>query len=67
MGIPTLTITTTSFAGLIMDILKEQGVPKIAMVVVEHPIAGHSTEGIRKKMDGVFPEIMKIAVKWNPE
>ena len=40
-------------------VAKDQGVPQMCLVVVEHPIAGHNLEGIRKKMDGVFPEIMK--------
>jgi len=48
------------------SIAKEQGVPEMCLVVVEHPIAGHNLEGIRKKMDGVFPELMKVATKWRP-
>jgi len=47
-------------------IAKEQGAPEMCLVVVEHPIAGHNLEGIRKKMDGVFFEVMKVATKWRP-
>jgi len=47
-------------------VAKEQGAPEMCLVVVEHPIAGHNLEGIRKKMDGVFPEVMKVATKWRP-
>jgi len=36
-------------------------------VVVEHPIAGHNAEGIRKKADGAFPDILRAATKWQPE
>lgn len=38
----------------------------MALVVVEHPIAGHNLEGIRKKADAAFPEIMKATTKWQP-
>lgn len=38
----------------------------MALVVVEHPIAGHNLEGIRKKVDAAFPEILKAAMKWQP-
>jgi len=44
----------------------DQGVPEMALVVVEHPIAGHNLEGIRKKADAAFPEIMMAATKWQP-
>lgn len=66
MGIPTVSITTTSFVNLFKDTLKEQGVPEVSLVVVAHPIAGHNQEGIRKKMDGDFPQIMKAATQWQP-
>jgi hypothetical protein len=46
--------------------IKEQSVSDMCLVVVEHPIAGHNTEGIRKKMDGVYPEILQAATKWRP-
>jgi len=38
----------------------------MALVVVEHPIAGHNPEGIRKKVDAAFPDILKAATKWQP-
>ena len=38
----------------------------MALVIVEHPIAGHNLEGIRKKVDGDFPDILKAATKWQP-
>jgi hypothetical protein len=34
--------------------------------VVEHPIAGHNLEGIRKKADSAFADILKTATKWQP-
>jgi hypothetical protein len=47
-------------------VMKDQGVSEMCLVVVEHPIAGHNQEGIRKKMDGVYPEILQAATKWRP-
>lgn len=38
----------------------------MALVVVEHPIAGHSLEGIQKKVDAAFADIMKAATNWRP-
>jgi hypothetical protein len=65
-GIPTVTVVTTAFEEMIRSLMKEQGVPEMALVVVEHPIAGHSLEGIRKKVDQAFPEILRAVTKWQP-
>ncbi len=46
--------------------MKDQGVSEMALVVVEHPIAGHSLDGIRKKVDTAFPVILKAATQWQP-
>lgn len=46
--------------------MKEQGIPGMAVVVSEHPIAGHGLEGIRKKVEKDFPSIMKAAAQWQP-
>jgi len=65
-GIPTVTIVTSAFLEMITKSIKEQGVSEMALVVVEHPIAGHNLEGIRKKADAAFPDILKAATKWQP-
>jgi len=46
--------------------MKDQGVSEMALVVEEHPIAGHNLEGIRKKVDAAFPAILKAATQWQP-
>jgi len=46
--------------------LKEQGVSEMALVIVEHPIAGHNLKGIQKIAETAFPEIIKAATKWQP-
>jgi len=65
-GIPTVTVVTTAFEEMIGLLMKDQGVSEMALVVVEHPIAGHSLDGIRKKVDTAFPVILKAATQWQP-
>ena len=66
-GIPTVTITTTAFEELTKSTIKAQGVSDMALVVVEHPIAGHSLKDIRKKAELAFPDIVKAATQWQPK
>jgi hypothetical protein len=39
---------------------------EIALVVTEHPIAGHNLEGIKKKVDAGFPAILRASTQWQP-
>ena len=66
-GIPTVTIVTTAFEELARTSMQEQGVSEMALVVMEHPIAGHDLEGIQKKVQEAFPDIMKAATEWQPQ
>jgi len=63
-GIATVTIVTSAFLEIINKSIKEQGVSEMALVIVEHPIAGHNLEGIRKKVDAAFSDILRAATKW---
>jgi hypothetical protein len=65
-GIPTVIVVTTAFEEMIELLMKDQGVSEMALVVVEHPIAGHSQEGTRKKVAAAFPFILKAATQWQP-
>lgn len=65
-GIPTVTIATTAFEELAKTTMQEQGVSEMPLVVLAHPIAGHNLEGIEKKVDEAFPEILKAATEWAP-
>ena len=65
-GIPTVTIVTTAFEESFKTLMKDQGVADIALVVTEHPIAGHNAEGIKKKVDKDFPAILKATTQWSP-
>lgn len=51
---------------MIRKLIQEQETKEMALVVVEHPIAGHSLEGIRKKADAAFADILKAATQWQP-
>jgi hypothetical protein len=51
---------------MISKLIKEQETKEMALVVVEHPIAGHNLEGIRKKADAAFPDILRAASQWQP-
>jgi hypothetical protein len=65
-GIPTVTVVTTAFEEAIKTLIKDQGVPELALVVTEHPIAGHNLDGIKKKVDKDLPAILKQATQWQP-
>jgi len=66
-GIPTVTIATTAFEVLAHTTMQEQGVSEMPLVVVAHPIAGHNLEGIQKKADEAFPDILRAATEWQPQ
>jgi len=65
-GIPTVTILTTAFEDLFRSAMKNQEVSDMAMVSVEHPIAGRSLEDTRKMADSAFPNILQAATQWHP-
>jgi hypothetical protein len=63
-GIPTVSIVTTAFEDPIKSLIKSQEVSEMALVVTEHPIAGHNLDGIKKKVEKDFPAILKAATQW---
>jgi len=60
-GIPTVTVVTTAFEEMIRFLIKDQGVSEMALVVEKHPFAGPNLEGVRKKVDAIFPLILQAA------
>lgn len=66
-GIPTVTIVTSAFEELAKTTMKEQRVPDMSFVVVEHPIAGRNLEDTRKLADKAFPDILKAAIQRQPK
>jgi len=67
MGIPTVTIVTAAFEELAKTTMKEQDIPDMSLVVVEHPIAGRNLEETKKMADKAFPDILKAATQWQPK
>ena len=66
-GIPTVTIATTAFEELARTTMQGQGASDMALVVLEHPIAGRNQEGIQKMVDAAFTDILNAATQWQPK
>jgi len=65
-GVPTVTITTTAFADLVKSTMDEHAIAEMAIVTVEHPIAGRNAEDTKKFVDAAFSDIFKAATSWQP-
>lgn len=63
---PTVTIATTAFVDLVKTTMDEQGVTEMAVVAVEHPIAGRNAADTKKFADDEFPNIYNAATAWQP-
>ncbi len=61
-----MTVVTSAFEEPFKMLMKEQGVSSMALVITEHPIAGHNLEGVKKKVDKDFPAVLKAATQWQP-
>jgi uncharacterized protein YaiE (UPF0345 family) len=61
-----VTITTTAFAELVKTTMTKQGVSEMAVVAVDHPIAGRNEAETIKLVDGAFENILKAATQWQP-
>ena len=66
-GIPTVTIATSAFEELTKSTMEEHGISEMALVVVEHPIAGHNEEATRRKAEEAFPTIVEASTQWQPQ
>lgn len=55
---------TNAFEETMRALIKDQGLSEMALVVVEHPIAGRSLDDTRKMADAAFPSILKAATQW---
>lgn len=44
----------------------EQGIAEMAVVTVEHPIAGRNASDTVKFVDAFFSELLKKATQWQP-
>ena len=46
--------------------MANQGVLEMAVVAVEHPIAGRNETETKQLVDGAFASILKAATQWQP-
>ena len=66
LGIPTVTIVTSQFAGLAKTVALSEGATDMCLVIVSHPMGMISKAEIEKKATDAFPEIFKLATEWQP-
>lgn len=62
-----MTVATSAFEELARSTMKDQGDPDMALVLVEHPIAGRNKEETRKLAEKTFPDLLKAATQWQPK
>lgn len=65
-GIPTVTITTNVFEDAVISSMKAQGISAMAVVAVEHPIAGRNADETRRLAEKAYPDVLKAATTWQP-
>jgi hypothetical protein len=65
-GIPTVTVASNQFLALAKSTVKSTGIPEMAFVEFEHPLGMIPLEEVRAKADKAYPEIMRMATKWEP-
>jgi ABC-type Fe3+-hydroxamate transport system substrate-binding protein len=65
-GIPTVTITTDVFKSVVESTMKTQRTSGMAVVALEHPIAGRNTEDTGRLVEKAFPEILDAATAGKP-
>lgn len=51
---------------MVKTTMDEQGIKEMAIVAVEHPIAGRNPKETIKFADAEFPNIYKAATAWQP-
>ncbi len=66
LGIPTVTLVTTSFERLARVTSEGLGMPDQAMAVIPHPMGGIPADSVRSKIQHAFPEIARQLTEWQP-
>lgn len=66
LGVPTATITTTSFIQLARFTSLGLGMPDQCFVEVSHPMGGISLQELKAKIDSAFPDIVNALTQWKP-
>ncbi|MFC2001971.1 UGSC family (seleno)protein [Chloroflexota bacterium] len=66
LGIPTITIVTSQFAALARAVAAAEGAADACLVTVPHPLGMIPQVDVHRKAEGAFPEILKLALEWQP-
>lgn len=66
LGIPTLTLVTTSFARLARVTSEGMGMPDQAMSVIPHPMGGIPADHVRLKIRDAYADIARQLTEWQP-
>lgn len=59
-GIPTVSITSDSFAMSGQAMADVQGFPGFSFAMVRHPMASLDSAQIRERADGIYPDVLRI-------
>lgn len=60
LGVPTISICSTSFSDFSRELAKAHGAEKLSIVEVKHPIAGTSVSEIQEKTSLILPLIREL-------
>jgi len=66
LGIPTVTLVTTSFTRLARVTSEGLGMPDQAMAIIPHPMGGISSDAVRAKIQHAFADIERQLTEWSP-
>jgi len=58
--VPTVVVTTTSFAALARQMADTFGLPDARIVVVEHPLGGIDEDAVRRRAEGAVAEVLAL-------
>jgi len=66
LGIPTVSIATTQFAGLAKLVARAEGMQNACFVQVPHPLGMLPQAEVEAKAERAFPSILKALTEWEP-
>jgi hypothetical protein len=66
LGIPTVTLVTSSFERLARVTSEGLGMPDQALAVIPHPMGGIAADKVRSKVRHAFPEVERQLTAWRP-
>jgi hypothetical protein len=67
MGIPTVTLVTTSFTRLARVTSRGLGMPDQALATISHPMGGIPADAVRSKIQTAFEQIASLLTDWHPD